>query len=173
MCETSGDNPVGPSPLTICAQYVTREDEFWMRGLSPLMQSIAISVFCCHRNSIGGLVSVPGPVFPCLSFVVESDSTESLLKRVLAVGCSENQSDELLAKLLQYDLFAIHGDRHTTIRSNISTVEKDELSRPPWDVFAQFNRNYDSNVEWRSESNLRPLVELAILLPESSSDSTR
>lgn len=170
------DSMVPMSLNTICAQYISREDELWMRGLCPSMQSMAISVFCCHRNSNGVIYAVAGPVAPCVSFVVENDTTSSLLKRIAFYSNSDDdpQHDEILSKLLQFELVAIESDKKFIPLKNASVTGEDssEVDRP-WDAFSQCSMAFDSNKAWKSTSSMQALVELAIVLPESIVDGPR
>ena len=174
---TGASTPI--TSLSLSAQFVTREDEFWMRGLNPIVRSISISVFCCQRNGNGGVTGVAGPIQPCLCFVTDEDTVETLLYRICSAFCSASGRDssdsDLVDTLSQYELLAIYPidgcDKIFPIQ--VATEDNQGKSFTPWEAFSECDMVFDSSTGWTSLSTSRTTPELAIVLPVTATDGIR
>jgi hypothetical protein len=145
-----------------------------MRGLCPLMPSVPVAVFCCHRSTSGSILPVSGPVSPCMSFVLQSDTNKSLLKRIASVANAmptEQPLDELIAKLLQYDMVMINKKANTVLVTSLTSGaatdgDSDDSIGCPWDVFSTSDHFYDNTSAFWSDIVGHPQLELAIVIPE-------
>lgn len=164
--------------LSLSVQYVTREDEFWMRGLHPTVRSIPISVFCCQRNANGGVTGIAGPIQPCLCFVTEEDSVESLLFRVCSAFCSACGADvdsDLVKTLSQYELLAMYPSKgfDKVFPIQQATDENHGKGSTPWEAFSECDISFDSSERWAALSSSRTAPELAIVFPVTAADGIR
>lgn len=162
--------------LSIAAQFITREDEMWMRGLCPIFRSMAISIYCAHRSVNGTLTSAVGPIAPCLSYVTEADSIGSLLSRIASVVCGPSESEKhanLCEILLRHEIVAMFiavdstGKEITVEVSN--GIEAGRTSDLIWKCFELSSCNYDSNASWTATSTLKLPPEVIIILPNAPS----
>jgi hypothetical protein len=198
LADLGRDAPPPLPALRLCAQYVTREDELWMRGLCPRMRSLAVRVFCCHRNASGHPFPVTGPVAPCVSFVVETDTCHSILHRIASVawasgggggggggGAPDMAFDDLLQKLSQYELVMYYNGAATVLPSGAANGAagggsgggSGGAAEVPWDIFRSTGLTFNSGVEWKSAgytpNAVEAGVEVGIVMPDVSADGPR
>ncbi len=161
----------------LCAQYITREDELWMRGLCPYLRSMPISVYAANLVNSNHLLPTNSKIItPCMSFVCQTDTYDTLLARIMSVALVSDEDvagSDVDYNLMNLKMYAV---KNSTPYLLLQEVDSPESSI--WHIFSRLHPkcSYDAKKDFQAtaEANsfLENIPELGILQQPPEKEGT-